>query len=91
MHSANSYRRTPIEKGGLLPEHIASLRELKKKENWVIIRPDKGSGVVLLDRANYTSKMQDILSDSNKFGREFGLEWPSSSPSLPDVCRTPWI
>ena len=67
VHAANSYRRSPIEKGGLPPEHIASLCALKKREDLIIIRPDKGSGVVLLDRKDYNSKMDTILCENSKF------------------------
>lgn len=67
VHMSNLYRRMPIEKGGLQQEHILALKKLKKMNNLVIIRPDKGSGCVLLDRSSYVSKMESILSDSSKF------------------------
>ena len=67
VHMSNSYRRSPIEKGGLLPQHIAALTALKKNSDLVIIRPDKGNGVVLLNRSDYVSKVNTILSDSSKF------------------------
>lgn len=67
VYTANSYRRSPIEKGGLTPEHITSLCALKKRDDLIIIRPDKGSGVVLLDRPDYNAKMDTILCDNSKF------------------------
>jgi hypothetical protein len=67
VHTSNSYRRSPIEKGGLLPQHIAALAALKKNREIVILRPDKGNGVVLLNRRDYVSKMNTILSDTSKF------------------------
>ena len=33
----------------------------------VLTRPDKGTGVVILNRADYVSKMDAILEDTNKF------------------------
>ena len=33
----------------------------------MIIKPDKGNAVVILDKINYVSKMDDILQDSDKF------------------------
>ena len=46
---------------------INILRSLGKKEDLVICKPDKGKGVVLLDRADYVYKMNDILNDATKF------------------------
>ena len=31
------------------------------------MKPDKGNGVVVIDRDDYTKKMEDILSDKDKF------------------------
>ena len=33
----------------------------------ILARPDKGAGVVVLNRADYVSKMDAILEDTNKF------------------------
>ena len=33
----------------------------------MIIKPDKGNGVVIFDKINYVSKMDEILQDSDKF------------------------
>ena len=35
----------------------------------MIVKPDKGNGVVILDRNDYNKKMNDILQDSTKFQR----------------------
>ena len=48
-------------------EDIGLLKSLGKKKDLVICKPDKGRGVVLLDRADYTSKMNEILQDTSKF------------------------
>ena len=42
-------------------------KALKDNHNIVITKPDKGSGIVLLNRRDYLSKMMDILSDQSKF------------------------
>ena len=47
------------------------LQSLAKRDDLVICRPDKGRGVVLLDRDDYDNKMNNILSDDTKF-REVG-------------------
>ncbi|CAF1520615.1 unnamed protein product, partial [Didymodactylos carnosus] len=46
-----------------------ALRGLAKDKNIVITRPDKGRGVVILDRHEYIEKMNVILQDTATFSR----------------------
>ena len=46
---------------------LSLLKSLGGKSNLVICKPDKGTGVVLLDKVDYISKIHDILNDSSKF------------------------
>ena len=50
-------------------EKLEALRKLSKNENIIITKPDKGTGVVLLDKVLYNEKMETILSDASKFSR----------------------
>lgn len=43
------------------------LKNLGMDKNLVITKPDKGNGVVILNKADYVSKMKDILYDFTKF------------------------
>ena len=43
------------------------MKDLQKDDTIVIIKPDKGNGIVVLDRPDYISKMLDILGDESKF------------------------
>ena len=43
------------------------LNNLRKKKYIVIVKPDKGTGVVILDRKDYSKMIMDILSDTSKF------------------------
>ncbi|MEL7079592.1 MAG: reverse transcriptase domain-containing protein [Cyanobacteria bacterium J06582_2] len=54
---------------------ISVLRNLAKDPNIVICKPDKGHGVVILDKADYIGKMEHILNDRSKF-RELLSEDP---------------
>ncbi|CAH8432023.1 unnamed protein product [Dicrocoelium dendriticum] len=64
------YQRQPIEHHRLLTKaHLDALRELQKNEDLIITKPDKGSGTVLMDRADYIKKMKMILSDTSRFVR----------------------
>ena len=47
--------------------HFNYLKKLSGDEDLIITKPDKGRGVVLLDKKDYISKMELILSDSLKF------------------------
>ena len=43
------------------------LKDLKKKQNIVILKPDKGNGVVVLDRIAYENGILKIINDTSKF------------------------
>ena len=43
------------------------MKKLSGYEDLIIAKPDKGCGVVLLDKKDYISKMELILSDPLKF------------------------
>ena len=45
----------------------SALHALRKDSNMVISKPDKGNGVVDLNRADYVAKMHTLLCDTNKF------------------------
>ncbi|KAA3679319.1 uncharacterized protein DEA37_0000788 [Paragonimus westermani] len=64
---ANGFIMTPINgRCAITKQHLQSLKELKSK-NLVILKPDKGSGTVILDRDAYVQKMLSILEDRTKF------------------------
>ena len=46
---------------------ISILKNLSQDKSIVICRPDKGRGVVILNKRDYISKMNNILSDTTKF------------------------
>ena len=66
MHEYSAIRqdrqRYPFRK-----EHMQVLCELRKDKDIVITRPDKGSGAVLLNKADYISKTMAILGVKSKF------------------------
>ena len=53
--------------GPVSSEHVKILKRLSKDKNLLILKPDKGNGIVLLDRDVYFNKMNDILDDREKF------------------------
>ena len=42
-------------------------KELRKNKNIVILQPDKGNGVVILDRQEYDKGLFKIINDTTKF------------------------
>ena len=60
------------------------MRNLRKNKDIVVTKPDKGNGVVILDRKLYNNAIEEIISDTSKFEklsedptlkREASLQW----------------
>ena len=50
-------------------ECFRAINRLRKNDDIIITKPDKGSGVVLLNKSDYVDKMNEILDDQSKFKR----------------------
>ena len=48
-------------------DHMDALKRLRRNEDIIITKPDKGSGIVLLDKVDYVRKMEQLLSDKTRF------------------------
>ena len=46
---------------------INEIRTLASNKDIIICKPDKGRGVVILDKATYVTQMHKLLSDNSKF------------------------
>ena len=66
---AQSFVNTSVDSQSFLWQkvHFESANQLKMNTDIVLTRPDKGAGVVVLNRADYASKMDAILEDTYKF------------------------
>ena len=51
----------------LTPDLRQAARELRENQDIIVRKADKASVYVIMDRAEYLSKINDILSDSSKF------------------------
>ena len=49
-------------------ERIEILKYLGNERDIIITRPDKGRGIVILDKDEYNNKMDEILADISKLG-----------------------
>ena len=62
-----------LEKNGTRPvpvltkDQMKCLNTLKKDKSILITRPDKGKGVVIMDKAQYTSSVEAIIGDESKY------------------------
>ena len=63
---ANSYFYNYKLSPRILRQHRV-LRNLRKNKDIVITKPDKGNGVVILDRKLYNNAIEEIISDTSKF------------------------
>ena len=68
-NEAQKYLNAKVDKTGysLNKEHLLTIKQLKKNKDIVITKPDKGNGVVILNRVDYIKKMEEVLSRDGKF------------------------
>ena len=65
-HLANCYiyRCTPSKS---CVKKLKILQKLRSQKDIVITYPDKGNGIVILNRSNYIKSMTELISDKKKF------------------------
>ena len=61
------YGYRPNQFYNLSKEEFQSLQNLKKRKDIVFCKPDKGQGVVVLNRQDYANKLLNILNDKDIF------------------------
>ncbi|MGL4482182.1 MAG: hypothetical protein ACRCTW_06610, partial [Lactococcus garvieae] len=62
------YRCSKDNKQSILTKaHTQELKQLRQNKDIILARPDKGAGIVLMNRNDYLSKMNCILNDRSKF------------------------
>ena len=61
------YNYKPESQYLLSKDEYNILKNLAKDKSIIVMKPDKGNGIVLLDKNVYVEKMNLILSDRNKF------------------------
>ena len=68
---AHLYCDSTIDSGDFTmhKECFRAISRLRKADDIIITKPDKGSGVVLLNKSDYVYKMKVILDDQSKFKR----------------------
>ena len=66
---AHSYSDSQFEKHDFMMQNecYQAIKSLRRNEKILITRPDKGSGVVILNKSDYVTNMRNILNDASKF------------------------
>ena len=63
----NSYYVKNNCKPNLPKDEYKALLQLAKNKSIIITRPDKGNGIVIMNKQDYHNKMFAILNDQSKF------------------------
>ena len=61
-------------------EDIMKIKQFSKNQNIVVAQPDKGKGIVLLDKPHYIAGLSKIVADQEKF-----------ELITDDICRVSWL
>ncbi|CAH8544682.1 unnamed protein product [Dicrocoelium dendriticum] len=73
VHACYQYRRAKIvHNTPVKQEHLEALNRLVSNDEVLLTRPDKGAGIVIMNRVDYLSKMKEILADETKFLKAIG-------------------
>ena len=66
---AHAYCGSPIDLGDffMTKECFQAIKSLRMNEEILITKPDKGAGIVILNKNDYNDKMKTILNDTTKF------------------------
>ena len=72
----------PKKEQNLLQDEVEALRTLRSDTSIVIQKSDKGNSVVLLNKATYIQRMEELLADTTKFelldiedGKDYNHLW----------------
>ena len=81
---AYAYSGSPIDHSDFLlhREHFQALKSLWANNDIFITKPDKGSGVVILNKKDYINKMEVILHDKEKFAKLGDVETHDKTAKL---------
>ena len=66
LHAFYSYNTAHV-KSNISATELFTLRKVAKDKTIVVLKPDKGNGVVILNRSEYNSKLLELLTEEGKF------------------------
>ena len=62
----SGYRSYSLSTSAFADEELEALKSLQEDNSIVILKPDIGNGIVILDKDDYRKKIDEILNDSTK-------------------------
>ena len=65
-------------------DEFLALQNLHRNKNFVIQKSDKDKSLVIVDKADYLDKMENLLNNTQKF-EKLNLKNDAYLPSLPDL------
>ena len=81
-------KNTPDKsKNNLSNKEISAIKSLKRYPDIIIQRPDKGSGVVVLDSAYYDSVLLELISNPDKFQKCESTQTGNIKKKINDIVR----
>ena len=87
-HLANWYVHNYQPSRSTIAKHRI-LKKLRNDKEIVILRPDKGSGVVVLNRRDYEKSIKNLINDKTKF-KELTQDIPSNENLNYNVSCEHW-
>ena len=80
---------TSTKSGSIYPTFLMrALKALSKNKDIVILKPDKGTGIVILNFKGYVSKIEEIVNDQTKFKVHKNQDLYKISRSIENKVRT---
>ena len=71
----------------LPPEELSALKILSKNKDIVVMKPDKGTGVIILNTVDYIAKVEQIILDESKFQKHKNQDLYKISRSVETKVR----
>ena len=65
--SLYNFNNNRLNLSNLPKEELDALKNLTRNEDIIVTKPDKGSGVVIMNLSDYISKVETIIHDETKF------------------------
>lgn len=66
LYNFNSSRHNLLN---LPKEEMTALKQLSKNKDIIIFKPDKGTGIVIMNATDYIAKIEQIILDETKFSK----------------------
>ena len=70
-------RQSKTPKANLTKEEFKAMKELKSDGDHIILTPDKGVALVVMDKSHHIKKVNELLEDTNTY-RPLNMDPPTN-------------